>query len=344
MLTLAAWVHRLDPVAIPLGPVAVRWYGLSYLFGFLIAYYIIRRVTRVGVSTVKPDHVGDLIVWLAMGVVIGGRVGYCLFYRPDLFITFHGSLPYWGVLAINEGGMASHGGMIGGIVASWLYARRNQHSWPFILDLFAFGAPLGLFFGRIANFVNGELYGRPCNPDLPWAVKFPQEMYHWSAADIELLAKQMSASKGLLRGGTGDFHPISSVTDMIAALQRGDGIVAMYLSKNLTSRHPSQLYEAILEGLVLFAVLAWVWRKPRKPLVIGSLFCIVYGAVRIVAEFFREPDFHLLNEEFARFHVTRGQWLSLLLMIAGMILLSIFTRRDVPKMGGWRKFTLPGAV
>ena len=324
--TLAAWLHRLDPVALDLGgPFVVRWYGLSYLLGFLIAYLLIRRVTKVGVSTLRPDHVGDLVMWLAIGVVVGGRLGYVFFYRVDLLWEFTAAPPWWGVLAINQGGMASHGGMIGGIAASGLYAWRYGHRWTHLLDLFAFGAPLGLFFGRLANFWNGELIGRACDPKLPWAVKFPQEMYDVPAvADRVLLAVQ--------RAGFEPRPGVDEVSWVIHQVQRGNAALAEVVAPLLTPRHPSQLYAAALEGLCVAAVLLWAWRRPRRTGLIGSLFCVSYAVARVADEFFRSPDAHLGLQAM---QLSRGQWLSFGLLALGVVGLVIVSRVDWPRMGGW---------
>ncbi|MCE9590177.1 MAG: prolipoprotein diacylglyceryl transferase [Planctomycetes bacterium] len=343
MPTLAIYLHNLNPYAIKLwegGP--IRWYGLSYLLAFFLGYLVIRRVTRVGVSTLKPEHVGDLVITLALGVVIGGRVGYCLFYQPRL-LGLIDHAPYWGVLAMNEGGMASHGGMIGGIVASWWYARRHKHSWPFILDLFAFGAPLGLFFGRIANFVNGELYGRPV-PDgsvaMNWAVRFPQEMLHWNP-NVPADNLKIEAVSGAIpflpeiKAGYVFSGWEGQAMATLRAIQEGNAEVSRIVGPVLTPRHPSQLYEALLEGLVLFAVLCWLWRRPMKPGVIGGAFCVTYGLVRILGECFRTPDFIIADQEFAALGVTRGQWLSALLCLAGVVMILAFRRRNVEPMGGF---------
>jgi len=266
-----------------------------------------------------------------------------LFYQPALIAEFSSSFPFWGVLAINQGGMASHGGMIGGIVASYLYARYGRHSWSHLLDLFAFGTPLGLFFGRIANFVNGELYGRVCPPNFRFAVQFPQEIMTWSPSDprfntlIDALPAPIRANWSQLT-----FDNMNKLYEILIAQQRlhnPDVIAAM--RQVLPTRYPSQLFEAVLEGLVVFGVLAIIWWKPRKPLVIGASFGITYGIVRILGEFYRMPDHYLLKQEFQWFGVTRGQWLSVLLVLAGVVLMIVALRRKVEPMGGWRRMASP---
>lgn len=324
-MMLAAWLHTIDPYAVKLwegGP--IRWYGLSYLLGFVIAYLLVRRVLRVGANvTLDPKRTADFIVSVAIGVVVGGRLGYVLFYQPQLFVEFTDTLPFWSALAINKGGMASHGGMLGGMVACLYFAWRHQQPVMFLFDLLAFGAPLGLFFGRIANFINGELYGRPCDPDFIFAVKFPQELYELPAAQTAALGMPVDRA--------------------IAAVQAGNPRVIELLSNLdlLTPRHPSQLYAAVLEGLVVFAVLAVLYRKAVKPGVIGAAFCMTYAVMRIINEFFRMPDEHLRDAEFAAIGITRGQWLSVLLFVAGVVLTVIALRRPGPPMGGWRKQKRP---
>lgn len=327
---LAAYLHCISPNAIdfPEGFFldGIRWYGLSYLLGFLVGYWLIMRVASVGRTTLKAQYVGDLVVAMAIGIVVGGRMGYALFYNPSLFGPID-RFPWWGLLALNEGGMASHGGLIGGIIACGFYSRRHQHSWPHMLDLLAFGTPMGLFFGRIANFINGELYGRPCSDDFALAVKFPQEMLNHPPVQILQLGERFLGAEA-----AGKFSRHEIAERLIEMIQGGDQAVMEAVKPLLTTRHPSQLYEAVLEGLVVFLVLVALWAKPRKPLVLGGTFCLVYGVLRIAVEFFRQPD-HSIG--FQALDLTRGQWLSILPVAAGIILLLIFTRRNVEPMGGW---------
>ena len=331
MTCLAAYLHTLDPFALDFGGGwGIRWYGLSYLVGFYLGYLLVKRVARAGISTLTPDRVADLIITLALGIVIGGRLGYVLFYRIDLLWSFSGSFPWWSALAINEGGMASHGGMIGGIAASGFFAWRHGHKWNHLLDLFAFGAPPGLFFGRIANFINGELLGRPCDPALPWAVKFPQELHGWNSGQLQQLDTAL-ADAGVL--------PMN-VNQVIAAVQAGDRQVIDVVEPMLTALHPSQLYAAVGEGLVVFLVLLWTWRRPQKPYLIGSLFCVTYAVMRVVDERFRQPDEHL---GFQALGLTRGQWLSFGLLALGTVGIGLWLRSRAPVMGSWRRGPWSGA-
>ncbi|MEM6393412.1 MAG: prolipoprotein diacylglyceryl transferase [Planctomycetota bacterium] len=341
MLQLAdAWVHDFDPFAVQFTrTIGIRWYGLAYLVGFAIGYLLLRLIAKTGQTPLKPERVPDLLVTLAIGIVVGGRLGYVLFYQPSLLIEFSNSLPYWGVLAINQGGMASHGGMLGGMAACLWFARRNAFPTLHLIDLMAIGAPLGLFFGRVANFINGELFGRACAPDFPLAVKFPQEMQEWSIDRLnEAQAAYINAS-----GSTQVLSPGDFIAFVNARIQAGDAVVIDALSPLLTPRHPSQLYAAVLEGLVVFAVLFWLYRKPRTPGIIGGAFGITYGLMRIINEFFRRPDLQLLDDEFQAtqqaigFGVSRGQWLSVLLIAAGVAVLILSRKRGGDPLGGWRK-------
>lgn len=332
--TSGAWVHDLDPVLVDLGPVPVRFYGLAYAVGFLLGWLLIRRVLSRGRSPLGPEAASDLVVALMLGVLIGARLGYAVFYRPSLLWTFTSDLPFWELLAIHEGGMASHGGMIGVVVAALLWAHKRQVPFLHVMDLAAFAAPLGLFFGRLANFINGELYGRPAPDDLPWAMKFPSEMYTWGEDRLRALGDALPGSFGL---APSPLEVRQQLPALIDAIQQDNAEVTEAAARLLVARHPSQLYEAGLEGLVVFAVLAFAWRNPRRPGIVAALFAMTYAAARIVAELFREPDAHLRGLEFTWLHVTRGQWLSVLLFLAGFALLLVSRRRGSEPMGGWRE-------
>ncbi len=332
---IAVYLHTIDPYAVKLwdgGP--IRWYGLSYLIGFLIAYQLIRRVIHAGRSSLTTAQVGDFVITVAIGIVVGGRLGYVLFYRPEMLWTLTSNPPFWDLLAIHKGGMASHGGMIGAVLATWWTARRadgGPHRWPHLIDLVAFAAPLGLFFGRIANFINGELIGRPCHPKLLWAVRFPHEMYNWNRQQIARLA-QILDGKSPAEG----VYPLAielPVAQIIDQIQQDDLRLIRLVEPLLTPRHPSQLYQAVLEGLLVFVVLAITWQKPRQPGLIGGLFCGAYGILRIIGEAFREPDAHIGIQWLG---LTRGQWLSVGLLLGGVLMTVACVRRKATPMGGWR--------
>ncbi|MEO0475352.1 MAG: prolipoprotein diacylglyceryl transferase, partial [Planctomycetota bacterium] len=266
MLLLAeAWLHNLDPFAIDLRGTfvgdlingGIRWYGLSYLVGFVIGYFLIRRVLSVGVSPLKPAQAMDLVVTIAIGIVLGGRLGYIVFYQPSLFLEFSNSFPFWGVFRLAGGGMASHGGILGGIAGCFFFAWRQEMLAPYktrhLFDLMAFGAPLGLLCGRIANFINGELIGRACDRDFPLAVQFPQEVGEiWIEEQPEKLAdlQQFAAQQG----ATND-QVINIAGHAIDRVQANDPVWVNHLAQELTTRYPSQLIAGLTEGLVVFVVL-----------------------------------------------------------------------------------------
>jgi phosphatidylglycerol:prolipoprotein diacylglycerol transferase len=329
--TLAAYVHRLDPMAVRLwGDVGVRWYGLSYLAGFLAAYALVRWLGARGKALVKPAGAADLIVAVAMGTLIGGRLGYCLFYRPELLWDFSPQFPFWGLLALNKGGMASHGGMIGIIAGCAWHARRVKLPTLHLMDLMALAAPIGVFFGRVANFINGELLGRPCAESFALAVKFPQEVLDWSHPGHPKHALLDTADWGRVQQAA-----MASEAHRIVEIAHRDDSVMRLLEPLLTPRHPSQLYEAALEGLVLFMFLAAVWARPRKMGVVSGWFLVGYAAVRILGEQFRMPDAHIAHQEFAALGVTRGQLLSIVMLLAGLACLAFWSRRPGRPIGGW---------
>ena len=266
---------RVDPVLLDLpGPVDVRWYGVMYLVGFAAAYAALRHLARRGELRLPPASVGDVLGTLALGVVVGGRLGYLLFYGFDeVRADPRAALRFW------EGGMAFHGGLLGVTAASAWYARRHRIGFLHLADALALGTPFGLFAVRIANFLNGELYGRIASVDVPWAVRFP--------TDPVALAR-LGASGLPLRGRE---------QRILAAYQSGTWDVIRPL---VPLRHPSQLYEALGEG-VLLALLLWVtlwWRRradgaamhSRLDGTFAGLFLVGYGTIRSLIELFRQPD------------------------------------------------------
>jgi len=221
---------QFDPVMISIGPLALRWYGMMYVFGIVSGWLLGRYRAARPWNKMSPKLMDDFITWAVFGVVVGGRLGYVLFYNP----SFYFSNPLK-IFAVWEGGMAFHGGLIGVLLAIWLFGRANDMTFLEMGDFVSPLVPPGLFFGRIGNFINAELWGR--YTDLPWAMPFP---------------------------GAGGLP-----------------------------RHPSQLYEAALEGLVLFIIVWWYSARPRPKGCVGALFLLGYGSFRFLVEFAREPDAHL---------------------------------------------------
>ena len=322
---LGAYLHRLDPFAISF----IRWYGLAYLAGFAVGYVWMKSLARRRCTPLAPEAVADFVCVVALGTVAGGRLGYCVFYQPSLLVQFDTALPFWGALRINQGGMSSHGGMIGMTVAIFWFARRVKLPGLHLMDLIGLVAPIGIVFGRLANFVNGELYGRVCAGDLPWGVKFPQELVEWRFDGSERLGTP--EFQNVLQLATTDGKE-PSLEQIVVAVQTNDA-VAMALEPLLSTRHPSQLYAALLEGLLVLCVVVWLWRKPRKPGVLSGVFFISYAVVRIFGEQFRMPDSHL---GFQALGLTRGQWISIFMLGIGIVFLVLTMRRKVAPMGGTR--------
>lgn len=338
-LLASAYLHRIDPVILPIaGDFAVRWYGLSYIVGFIIAWLLIRWFAKTGRSPIPVECVSDLMLAVVIGVLLGGRLGYVLFYEQSLLIYFSNQFPFWGVLMINKGGMSSHGGMIGVILACVWFARKCSIPVMHPIDVGALVATPGLFFGRIANFINGELPGRTlpdamqANPPW-WSIKYPQAMRDWSAEELARLRDLMpevgiSASEWdvFVREG----RPHRGIDLLIEATRMGNETVIETLRPMLNAHYPSQIMQAITDGPVLAAVLVLVWLKPRKPGVIGGTFLIAYGVLRIMTEFFRQPDEGVA----LLMGLSRGQVLSVLMVLAGIGVVWWYTMRDVESIGG----------
>ena len=244
-----------DPVAIHIGPLAVRWYGLMYLVGFAISYWLGRlRIARGRSGRVTLQTLDDLLFFCVLGVIVGGRLGYVLFYKPGYYFAHPLEILY-----VWQGGMSFHGGFLGVLAALWWVARKHDLRWLEITDFFAPLSPLALAAGRVGNFINGELWGRVT--DVPWGMVF-----------------------------------------------RGAGPAP---------RHPSQLYQFALEGVLLFVIL-WLYSgKPRPTGAVSALFLVGYGAFRFIVEFFREPDDFL---GLLTLNLSMGQWLSLPMILAGIAL------------------------
>ena len=324
MLLADYYLHHFDPVLIQFTErLAIRWYGLAYVAGFIGGFALLLHLVRKGCSELRGEQVGDFITYAAIfGVMLGGRLGSMLFYDFDDFI--HNPLIFFNFL---DGGMASHGGIIGVMLFTWFYARRHQLSWAGIGDNLVVVAPIGLFFGRVANFINGELYGRIT--DVAWAVKFPPELTTWSIEQIaEVSARCAAASdnfsvrlaelqQALQSGQFTSEGQLSywAAHDMIESA-RDDEAVANVLREALPPRHPSQLYEAALEGLALLAVLLWVrlrWKNLSHGILTG-LFFVCYAVFRIIVEAFRQPDHGI-----AQFGpLTRGQFYSTFMVLIGV--------------------------
>ncbi len=266
---------QIDPVALQLGPLSVHWYGLTYLAAFgLFLFLGLRRLRHPTFARLQCDQawhrqdVEDILFLGVMGVVLGGRIGYCLFYKPLHYLSH----PFE-ILAVWQGGMSFHGGLLGVIAAMAWFARSRQRPFLQVMDFVAPCVPSGLAAGRVGNFINGELWGRVTDPELPW---------------------------GMVFRGAGDLP-----------------------------RHPSQVYQFLLEGLLLFAVL-WLYARKDRPMGHASgAFLLGYGLLRFTAEFFREPDAHL---GLLSLGMSMGQWLCVPMVLGGLVLLRMH-RPSAPSVG-----------
>jgi phosphatidylglycerol:prolipoprotein diacylglycerol transferase len=255
---------NINPDLFSIGPVHVRWYGVMYVLGFIAAYFLIQKQERSKQIGLVGTTAQDLIFYLAIGLIVGGRLGYLLFYEYNDF------MPYiknpLEIIATWHGGMSFHGGLIGAVLAGWIFARRKGIPFPALADSAIVTCPIGLGLGRLGNFINGELLGRPT--DVPWAMIFPA-------------------------GG-----PIP--------------------------RHPSQLYESLAEGLLLFVIMWNLRKKPFKDGMMVAFFLLFYGMIRFIIEFFREPDTQL---GFLLGYFTMGQILCTAMMVAAVVLMLYLNRK-----------------
>ncbi len=408
-----AWVHQLSPFLIQFtDSFGIRYYGLAYILGFVLTFYFAYTLAQRGRLYFKAEEVHDLVMYLALGTMIGGRLGYVIFYRPELlfqiefislsdafgFFPFNSKLPLPSVLAVHKGGMASHGGIIGIAVASvWFSVDKNKTTgiWRYsawtlgllyfigaslkgiahlfgkknalphlqfrftpmhTIDVCMFGGPFAVFLGRIANFINGELYGREASLNFPWPVKFPSEIYTWysntNVAQLKALAPAVEALGPVRINGASEITATASlwnewVTSMssqsahyidfykealVNATQSGNHAVIAAIGPALTPRYPSQLIQALLEGLLVFLILMWVWRKPQKPGLLVAIFGLIYPLTRIIGEEYRLPDAHI---GFQALGLTRGQWLSVGMMVVMALCLWYVAKSNSPKIGGW---------
>jgi phosphatidylglycerol:prolipoprotein diacylglycerol transferase len=271
---LAIAFPKFNPVALALGPIEIRWYALAYIGGIVLGWLYARALVKSeklwgGPAPISLVQLDDFILWVTVGIIVGGRTGYVLFYNPQFFIEHPAA-----ILKLWEGGMSFHGGFLGCVAAVMWFARRNGIPTLSLGDIVTAVAPIGLLLGRIANFINSELWGRVADPSLPWAVYFPN-------------------------GGP-------------------------------DPRHPSQLYQAALEGILLFTVLAVMVQMgalKRPGLILGS-FTAIYAVARIIGEMFRQPDAQL---GFLWGGLTMGMLLSVPMIVAGVILIVLAWRKDTAK-------------
>ena len=325
----------------------VQWNGLSLMLTILISLVFVSWMVFRQRAELAPRMVGDFVLIAAIGALIGARLGYCLFFSPDLFIKFRAEFPFWGVLAVNEGGMSSLGGVLGGFVACTLYAIQTGVSRLYLYDLMAITAPIGFFLGRIASFMSGELLGREADAQVPFAFKFPTEIFQWPETSfqklnemtpvVEKVGVEAEQWKNLLSQYSSDATAQASVQDtlnkVIEALQSGSSEVARLLEPLLVVRHPVQLYAAAAEGLFLFLFLFLFWYRPRRPGVVASVFLILYSAIHLGIESYAMPGATAAGEMILG--LARDQWLCVGGIIIGLVCWFMWNRSEILLASGW---------
>lgn len=342
-------VHDLSPFIFKItdtfGP---RWYGFAYMLGFICAYYLIRWLANRQQSELTDQHVSDFIFYVALGTLVGGRLGYCVFYDQELLWSFSSSVPFWKVLAVHEGGMASHGGIIGIIVAAGLFAKKHRLNWVYLLDLVAIAGPVGVFFGRIANFINGELVGRVAPDTFKYGVKFPTDILNWPNYEtsrlsslapvvekLNITSDKWSEMLAQLNSDMGIRSQVYGLLNKIVEdIQNGNTAIKQAIAPLLDYRYPSQLIAAATEGLITFIILFFLARKDRKPGFIAGSFVICYAIMRIFNESFRLPDLHI---GYQLFGLTRGQWLSVVMLLVGFGAIVYWSKTQSHTVHGWLK-------
>ncbi len=310
---ITAYVHDWNPILLELGgPLAVRWYGLGYLLSFVVGFLLLQRLAKKGLWVLPEKEVGDFIALSAMfGVFLGGRLGYVLFYMiPDKGIGYVLADPLT-IIRVWDGGMASHGGILALIIFTFFYARKKGVSWTGLGDGLCVVAPVGLFFVRMANFINGELYGR-VDPDCKWAVKFPDALADVRAPEHANADAAYAAVMQVAPLAAEQSHQYGTM--YIKESLRAHPALHESFELLLQPRHPSQIYEAVLEGALLFVIL-WVLRIKIPKLgngILTGLFFILYAVGRMTAEQFREPDSAMIG------FLTKGQFYSTFMIVIGL--------------------------
>ncbi|MGI9549410.1 MAG: prolipoprotein diacylglyceryl transferase [Bdellovibrionales bacterium] len=347
------YYHQLDPFLIHIiGNFGLRWYSLAYIFGIVGAYFLAIYFIRRGRLLIPEVKVIDIVTYGGIGAVLGGRLGYGLFYSPDLFMSFDASFPFWGILKFHQGGMSSHGGILGLIVSLWFYGRFHKISFYTLMDLATLGGSVGLFFGRIANFINGELFGRVIETKAWLGVRFPTELFLWTQRPGEyqeqlISLKQVLPSLKSLSNLSlsipesvvwadwvqrSIFEPnykakVSYLCSLIVDMSN-EVHVRSLLEPLLSVRHPSQFYQAFFGGLIPFLILCLIWLKPRKAGLVSLFWVMSYLLGRIFTEFFRMPDADIGYQFLS---LTRGQWLSVGILIVITFTYTYFIYKKEPK-------------
>lgn len=333
---LANYIHDLSPVIIEFTEkVKLRWYGLAYVMGFLAAYGILLRLAKQKLFVVKPEKVSDLVTITAfLGVFLGGRIGYVLFYMVPEKGWGHLADDPLTVIKVWDGGMASHGGILGIMVVTLVYAYRQRVSWAGIGDGITIVAPLGVFFGRVANFINGELYGTTTKEGAWYGVKFPTSLIenddHLLHALTEASFVNEEVEQLMMTIDRENSGHMNYALNQVIEISREDPLVLEALGNHVELRHASQLYEGFLEGLLIFLVLFWMRVKFPKLAngIITGCFFLMYAGFRILVENVRQPD------SAEMYGMTKGQFYSTFMIVIGLFfLLWGIVRREKLKQG-----------
>ena len=297
-----------DPVAVNFGPIKITWYALSYIVGLLFAWRYALYISKVN-YLLKEEVIDYFFNNAILGVIIGGRVGYVIFYNFDYY-----SENLLEILFIWQGGMSFHGGLIGVVVAQFFTSKRFKVNFFIITDISSLVVPFGFFLGRIANFINGELYGRKTS--VPWGVKFPEEIRDPNFTSSNNLSREdLRDSLSSYDLNYNSSNPLIGENNVVIEASRSNEEIQMILREYLNARHPSQIYQALLEGLGLFIMLMMIRRKGAQLShgILTGTFFIGYAIFRIIGEYFREPSDGYIGV------LTRGQFFSTFMILIGII-------------------------
>lgn len=336
------FVHQISPYVFKISDsLAIQWYGLSFFLSFICSFLLLHWMLSRQKNQFPKANVGQFLIFSMISTLFFSRLGYCLFYSPDLFLKFQSEAPFWAPFAVNEGGLSFFGGLIGLIVCSTIYAVHFKISRLYLYDLVALCIPVSLFWNRLASFMTGEMIGKISPPQFPLSVKFPQEILYWphrSPEKIQDIAKLIDpshfTSEQNITAASSDMTEIhlQSLYHLLDKIRSGNWELLNQLTPYLSERYPTQIFSALLEGFLLFFILFVAWYRPRKSGVISSLFLILFSAFYFSLEFFRELD---LSDELLLGQLTMGQILSMFTFFIGLLSLFIWGRRETLPIPGW---------
>lgn len=338
------WVHDLDPILIHLpipGIGGIRWYGLAYFLGLVVGWWLLRRSAQRQLIPLAPPQIADVATYIGVGMLVGGRLGYCIGYHPEMLLRFDGSFPFWDVLKLWEGGMASHGGLAGFFAACYFLARRFGVKYLIITDCVAAVAPIGVALGRLANFINGELWGKV--GEVRWAMHFPDSVVEFEQGPVSQLdfvqrwQAYVQAERPLQDGMpmlASDYFPTAmhQLAFVRQGLEPGSPAWDSLFRLMTDPRHPSPLYAMMLEGILVFAI-TWPlfqWNRCRRPGLATASAMGLYGVGRFIGEFWRQPD---LGQPVFLGWMSKGQLYTIPVLIAAVAFIILSLRRPAADPG-----------